>query len=185
MNNPVCPWYVGYLLANPLRRLIHHPEKIFGPYVKAGMSVLEVGPGMGFFSLPLARLVGEYGHVVCVDVQERMIRALKQRAAKAGLLDRIESRVCTSTSLQVDDLAQEMDLALAVAVVHEVPDAKHLLVEIHRSLKHQGVLILSEPAGHVTADEFARTCSTAEGVGFAVLGSLKIRQSHSVVLAKR
>jgi ubiquinone/menaquinone biosynthesis C-methylase UbiE len=83
------------LLANPLRKLYSNPENILRTYVREGMTVLEVGSGMGFFPLPLARLAGESGRVVCVDVQEKMIRGLKRRATRAGLIGRIELRVNT------------------------------------------------------------------------------------------
>jgi hypothetical protein len=35
----VCPWWGGYFIDNPLRRLFHNPEKIVGPYVQPGMTV--------------------------------------------------------------------------------------------------------------------------------------------------
>jgi len=180
----LCPWYVGYLLANPLRRLLQSPERILSTYVKVGMTVLEIGPGMGFFSLPMARLVGESGRVLCVDVQERMIRALKKRAAKAGLSERIEARVCTSTSLQIDEFAENIDFALVFAVVHEVPDAKKLLSEIYTLLRNDGILMLSEPKGHVTQEDFESTLSIARGLGFKILESPEVRRSHSVVFQK-
>ncbi len=43
----VCPWWVGYCLTSPLRRLLHDPARILAPYIKADMTVLEPGPGMG------------------------------------------------------------------------------------------------------------------------------------------
>jgi tRNA A58 N-methylase Trm61 len=52
-------------LVNPLRRLVHAPLALLRPYVKEGMTVLEPGPGMGFFTLDLARLVGPTGRVGC------------------------------------------------------------------------------------------------------------------------
>jgi len=55
-----------------MRRLFQDPETILSPYIKSGMKVLEVGPGMGFFSLPMARLIGETGRIYCVDLQEKM-----------------------------------------------------------------------------------------------------------------
>jgi protein-L-isoaspartate O-methyltransferase len=64
----VCPWWVGYLLVSPLRRFFQDPGEVLGPHVREGMTVLEIGPGMGYFSLPLARLVGKEGRVLCVDV---------------------------------------------------------------------------------------------------------------------
>ena len=39
----VCPWWGGYFIDNPLRRLFHNPEKIVGPYVQPGMTVMDVG----------------------------------------------------------------------------------------------------------------------------------------------
>jgi ubiquinone/menaquinone biosynthesis C-methylase UbiE len=57
----VCPWWIGYLLASPLRRLVQKPEVILRPFLSNGMRVLEVGPGMGFFTLPMARMVGSAG----------------------------------------------------------------------------------------------------------------------------
>jgi len=54
---------------------------------------------MGFFSLPLARMVGPNGKVLCVDLQEKMLRSLHKRALKAGVADRIISRLSARSSL--------------------------------------------------------------------------------------
>lgn len=180
----MCPWYVGYLLASPLRRLFQHPEKILTPYVKEGMTVLEVGPGMGFFSIPLAKLVGGSGYVICVDLQEKMLNNLRKRADKSGLLWRIETRLCTQDSLKIEDLTGKIDFALAFAVVHEIPNRKKLFVEVFSSLKRGGILLISEPAGHVTKDEFDETLSLAGAAGFEQVDTLSIKRSHAVLLKK-
>jgi hypothetical protein len=83
----VCPWWVGGFLASPFRRLMQALAPIVAPYVHAGMTVLEPGPGMGFFTLDIARLVGPSGHVIAVDVQRQMIAGLRRRARRAGLPD--------------------------------------------------------------------------------------------------
>ena len=184
MSERVCPWWLGYLLVNPVRKLVYKPENILKPYINEGMTVLEVGSGMGFFTLPMARLVGESGHVVCVDLQERMIRAVKKRAGKAGLINRIELRVCTPASLCIDDLAEKVDFALLFAVVHEVPEAKQFLSEIQRSLRKGGLLLFSEPAGHVSREAFGGTLSIAPMLGFRIAGSPKIRSSRSSLWVK-
>ena len=106
------------------------PDEIVQPYAEEGMNVLDVGCGMGFFSLPLAKLVGDKGRVVCIDLQEKMIGGLVTRAKKAGLADRIDARVCTQSSLGVSDLAGKIDFALAFAMVHEVPHKDILFSEI-------------------------------------------------------
>jgi tRNA A58 N-methylase Trm61 len=88
MAHRVCPWWIGYLLASPLRRWFgQDPAKILSPYVREAMTVLEPGPGMGFFTIPLARLVGPSGRVITVDLQPKMIESLKRRASKAGVLE--------------------------------------------------------------------------------------------------
>lgn len=180
----MCPWYIGYLLASPFRRLFQHPENILNPYVKAGMTVLEIGPGMGFFSLPLAKLVGESGQVICVELQERMLNSLRKRADKAGLLWRIDTRLCTQDSLKIEDLTGKIDFALAFAVVHEIPDPKNFFVEIFNSLKKGGIVLVSEPTGHVTKEEFDETLSLAVAAGFTQVDTLIIKRSHAVLLKK-
>ena len=81
MAQRVCPWWIGYLLASPLRRLLQDPAAILGPYVAEGMTVLEPGPGMGFFTLDIARKLGPCGRVIAVDVEPRMIERLIRNPA--------------------------------------------------------------------------------------------------------
>src|ERR1035437_8410128 len=88
MGHRVCHWWLGYVLASPLRRLLQDPAAFVKPYVREGMTGLEPGQGMGFFTLEMAREVGSSGRVVEIDIQPRMIAGLKLRLAKAGLLDR-------------------------------------------------------------------------------------------------
>ena len=83
MAHSVCPWWLGYLLASPIRKLIQDPDRILSPYVKPGMVALDVGSAMGFFTLPLARIVGSTGHVIAIDLQEKMIKSLRRRATRS------------------------------------------------------------------------------------------------------
>ncbi len=99
MAHRVCPRWVGYLLINPLRRLLYNPEEILRPFVITGMTVLDVGSAMGFFTLPLAKIVGLSGKLVSVDVQEKMLQSLQRRALKARASDRIITRVYKPNSL--------------------------------------------------------------------------------------
>jgi ubiquinone/menaquinone biosynthesis C-methylase UbiE len=184
MDERVCPWWLGYFLASPIRRLMQDPEKILSPHIKPSMWVLEIGPGMGFFSLPLAKLVGEKGQIVCVDLQSQMIEGLLKRATKAGLSDRITARTCTSSSLQIGDLSGKFDFALAFAVIHEVPDTRNLFSEIYAALKKGGSLLISEPTGHVTPEGFLKTVVVAQSIGFRKTDAPKIRQSIASVFVK-
>src|SRR5712692_2446259 len=105
MAHRVCPWWLGYFLLNPLRRFGQNPTNILSPHVREGMTVLEPGPGMGFFTLELARLVGSSGRVIAVEIQPKMLARLERRAAKAGLLDRLNVRLASPDSLNISDLA--------------------------------------------------------------------------------
>jgi ubiquinone/menaquinone biosynthesis C-methylase UbiE len=115
MAERVCPWWIGYLLASPMRRwLMQSPERLLAPFVREGMTVLEPGPGMGFFTLPLARMVGSKGRVVAVDIQAKMLENLWRRAVKAGLAERIETRLAKPETLGLDDLRSAADFVLAL-----------------------------------------------------------------------
>jgi ubiquinone/menaquinone biosynthesis C-methylase UbiE len=183
-DHDVCPWWVGYLLANPLRRLVQKPEKILMPYVKEGMTVMDVGSAMGFFTLPLAKLVGDQGRVIAVDLQEKMIRSLKRRAQKAGLASRIETRICSSESLGIDDLADSVDVALAFAVLHEMPDSAAAILSIAQSLRSGGLFLMAEPTGHVSTEGFRQTSEAALQQGLEVVSKPVISRSHAVVMRK-
>ncbi len=184
MSHRVCPWWVGYLLACPLRRFAHDPVAILSPHVSAGMTVLEPGPGMGFFTLDLARLVGEAGRVVAVDVEPRMLRRLARRAQRAGLDGRIELRRAQPGRLGIEDLRGAVDFALAFAVVHELPEPAAFMREVHDALKPGATLLIAEPVGHVGAEAFAATCATAAAAGFRTRATPPIRRSRAVLLER-
>ena len=91
MPSHTCPWWLGYLLVTPLRRLKEDPARILAPHVQEGMTVLEPGPGMGFFTLELSRRVGPRGRVVAVDLQEEMLAALEMPELWADAAPLLES----------------------------------------------------------------------------------------------
>ena len=181
----ICPWWVGYLLAGPLRRLLCDPAALLAPYVREAMTVLEPGPGMGFFTLELARRVGPTGRVVAVDIQPKMIDGLKRRAAKAGLAERIDARVAPRPdTLGVGDLSNAVDFVLAFAVVHEIPSASVFFRESAQVLKPGALLLLAEPAGHVDQAEFASELEAAAEAGFAIVARPSIRRSSAALLQR-
>jgi ubiquinone/menaquinone biosynthesis C-methylase UbiE len=129
MGKNVCPWWLGYFLASPVRRLLRG-DPLLQNYVRPGMTVLEPGPGMGYFTAPLARLVGGEGRIIAVDVQPQMIAGLRRRLAKAGLAERVEARLAPKESMALEDLAGRVDFTLAYAVVHEFPSAERFFAEV-------------------------------------------------------
>ena len=149
------------------------------------MTVLEPGPGMGFFTLDLARRVGEQGRVIAIELQPKMLEALLRRARKAGLAECIEARQPQGDHLGVEDCRGRVDFALAFAMVHEVPKPRTLLADIYDALRAGGKLLLAEPKGHVRSEAFETTLGLARESGFALNSRPAIRRSHSAVLVKQ
>ena len=177
----VCPWWGGFFIDNPLRRLLHNPEKILGPCLRPGMTVLDVGCGMGLFSIATAQMVGDHGRVIAVDLQQKMLDVLCRRAEKAGVADRIQPHKCETDHLGVDAQA---NFALAFMMVHEVPDQRRLLGEIHGCLKPGGKLLVAEPKIHVPGRAFQQTVATAEEWGLRVVEEPRVHGCRAVVLER-
>jgi ubiquinone/menaquinone biosynthesis C-methylase UbiE len=180
----VCPWWLGYLLASPLRRLYQDPRAILSPHLQSGMTVVETGPGMGFFTLDIARLVGPGGRVVAIDVQPKMLDALKRRAKRAGLPDRVDTRLVAGDATGMEGLDGQADFVLAFAVVHELPDMHRFFAAAGAALKPGGSLLLAEPSGHVTTENFTKTLAAAEAAGLRRVDSPRIRGSRTALLEK-
>ena len=180
----VCPVWVGHLLSSPLRKLFEDPFKILSPYIEEGMTVIDVGCAMGFFSLPMALMVGPNGKVICIDMQEKMVSKLYRKAKKKNLNDRIEVRVCKQDSLRTDNLKDVADFVLASAVVHEVPDRSSFFTQLFSTLKEGGELLVVEPSHHVSREDFLKTLETALNAGFALVIELKRKNRITALLSK-
>ena len=172
----ICPWWLASALDNPIRRLVHNPEKILGGYIESGQTVLDVGCGSGTFTIAMAKMVGETGKVIAVDVQDEMLQIVKKKAAK----ERLESRIITHKSKPDRiGISDKVDFALAFYMVHEVPDVEAFLKEIATMLKPNGRLLIVEPKLHVSASLFEKTLEAARLAGFKPISEPKIRFSRS------
>ena len=178
----VCPWWLCFTFDNFIRKPFHNPEKILAPYIREGDTVLDVGPGMGYFSLPLARMVGDRGKVIAADVQAPMLAALRKRARKQGLEKRIVPHVCEAVAIGV---REPIDFALAFWMVHEVPNQAKFFLEIKLLLKSKGKLLVAEPTIHVTRRMFEETLKRAGEAGFTVTENPKIFMSRTALLSLR
>ena len=170
-------------MLNPFRKFAQSAKKSFGYCLSPGMTVLEVGPGMGFFSLDTARLIGPKGRLVCVDVQPRMIEALRRRAENAGLSERIDARVCEKSSLGVDDLKGRVDLALVLFTAHEISDRPRFFSQVRATLAPQGRLFLAEPKLHVKQHLFDEIEGAALGAGFSLIEHPRMFRSRASLMA--
>ncbi|HYB60608.1 MAG TPA: class I SAM-dependent methyltransferase [Methylomirabilota bacterium] len=184
MSQRVCPIWIGYLLASPIRKLMQNPRTILAPYVREGMQVLDFGSAMGFFSIPMAQMVGPAGKVICVDMQERMLRRLEKRARKAGVAGRIETRLCPQNEPDLKALSGTLDFALVWYVVHEVPYPAALFAELFSAIKPSASVLLGEPTGHVEKEDFASTLLAAQQQGFSVADTPRISRTYTALLKK-
>lgn len=180
----ICPWWMGYLHTSPVRKLLHDPKKIILPFIEKGMNVLEIGPGMGWFSLPIAHAVGPEGKLYAVDIQQRMLDGVHRRAEKAGVASRIECRLSNEASLPVDDLKETVSVTFAFAAVHEIPCKDRLFQQIHTAMIPAGTMIMMDPERHCSRDEFKESVAAAEACGFAARPGPELRRYHSAVLVR-
>lgn len=180
----VCPVWIAHFLASPVRRWLENPDQLLAPLVRPGDLALDVGCALGFFSLPLARLVGPQGKLVCIDVQPAMIDGLLGRLRKKGLADRVETRLCSEDELPLDDLAGKVDVAVIVHMVHEVPDQRVLFTKLSASMKPGGQVLFAEPKGHVSVQAFKQSLELARRAGLEPAASLPMRWSHNRLLRK-
>ncbi|MBN2213641.1 MAG: methyltransferase domain-containing protein [Bacteroidales bacterium] len=185
MEKHLCPYWVGYFLINPLRKFRHDPERILGDYLKSGMQVIDYGCAMGYFSLPMAKMVGESGKVYCFDVQKKMLNRLRQRAKKAGVSRIVEPLLIENDTRVNHDMNVMADFTLLFAVAHEVTDKELLFRNLNSMMKSKGLLLFAEPSGYVFPGEFKESVSIADNMGFRPLYPLKIKSSHSMLLEKR
>jgi ubiquinone/menaquinone biosynthesis C-methylase UbiE len=115
----VCPWWLIHTFDNPLRRLVQDPERILRGGVRPGDRCLDLGCGLGYFTVPMARIVGPAGTVTAADLQPEMLAGVRRRAEKAGLASRVRLHRVDASGVHFDGV---FDFVLAFWMVHEVPD---------------------------------------------------------------
>ena len=177
-NIHVCPWWLAYTFDNPLRRLLHNPEKLLAGLVEEGQTAVDIGCGMGHFSLGMARMVGENGWVISVDLQEKMLDRVRSRAEQSGLESRIRLHQCQPDRIGISGL---VDFALAFWMAHEVPNQQAFLAEVRSLLKPEARFLLVEPKIHVTASSFQKTVDLARATGMKPCAEPKVRMSRAVL----
>ncbi|MDD3731496.1 MAG: methyltransferase domain-containing protein [candidate division Zixibacteria bacterium] len=177
--------WIDHVFCCTLRHIVHNPKRILADYVKPGMMVLDVGFGNGYFSLGMARMVGAKGLVVAVETAQEKVESLKLQVAKGGLEKRVIPRICSDSSLEIDDLEGQIDFSLAFFVVHHVADVPALMSGTHRALKLGGKFLIVEPSHHVSTSYCISVESAAEQAGLSVIDHPKFIRTWAVLLAKR
>ncbi len=178
----VCPVAFAGSLDNKIRRWLQNPEKIFGPYINKGMTVLDLGCGSGFFTIDLAQMVGETGRVIAADLQEGMLQKLSNKIEGMEIKERIMLHKCEAGKIGV---LGPVDAAIAFYMIHEVPDPINYFKEIRAMLKSDGRFFLIEPKlFHVSKKAFNNTLKDVQSAGFEPAGVLNIFLSRSMIFKK-
>jgi ubiquinone/menaquinone biosynthesis C-methylase UbiE len=177
----ICPWWLAYTFDNPIRRYFHDPEAILKAYLQEGMTAIDIGCGMGYFSRSMAKIVGDRGKVISADLQQEMLDVTRKRAEKDGVAKRIRFVKVKEDDLLITD---EVDFALAFWMVHEVSDIKNLFLQVDKILKPTGTFLIAEPKIHVSSCRFEKIISIAKEFRFTIHDTPRIRFSRAVALKK-
>ena len=177
----VCNARFAFALDNFIRRLFQKPEKITGPYIRPGDTVIDIGCGPGFFTIDMAKMVGDAGRVVAVDLQRKMLEKVKKKAGKYGLAKRIVPHRCAQDGLGLDNDIKA-DFILAFYMVHETPDPGQFLSEVRPLLNDQGRFLIVEPRFHVSKNKFEKFAGYAVDAGFTTIDRPAGKGGRSLLL---
>lgn len=129
----------GINMESRLRLSIHDPERLLGGAdIATGQTVLEVGCGTGFFSLSAARIIGDTGHLICLDPVSGYVERVTEKMMVAGLSNvEVLRRDALETGLE----SESVDTALLYGVLpFPTLPLDRLLPEMYRVLKPEGML---------------------------------------------
>ena len=112
--------------------------------IRPGQTVLELGPGPGYYSIEASRMLGPEGRLLCLDIQRGMLDVLARRLAEAGA-DNVGLAVADAMHLPL--ATASVDRAFLVTVLGEVPDPDAALAELRRVLKPGALLGFCESLG--------------------------------------
>lgn len=175
----VCPVEIAGGLDNSIRRFLQNPQKILNPYIRSGMTVLDLGCGPGFFTVEIAKLLNGSGKVIAADLQDGMLEKVRQKITGTELEQRIILHKCQSETIGI---TEKVDFVLAFYVVHEVPNQDKLFQELKSILNPDARIFIVEPNFHVTGKSFDTMLERAKNLGFEIADRPKSFLNRAVVL---
>ncbi|OQD59253.1 methyltransferase [Methanobrevibacter arboriphilus JCM 13429 = DSM 1125] len=180
-NEDVCSYKRAGFFDSKIRKLFQNPNKILSPYINKGMNVLDLGCGPGFFTLEMANLVGESGKVVAADLQEEMLIKVENKTKNNHLKEIIKLHKTQKDSI---GLSEKFDFILIFYMLHEVPNKRKFLGELKNLLKNEGKILIIEPKGHVSKENFEKSVRLIKEKGFKTSKGPKVFYSYSIALEK-
>jgi ubiquinone/menaquinone biosynthesis C-methylase UbiE len=164
-NSKTCPVEIAGGLDNSVRRFLQNPQKLLKPFISEGMTVLDLGCGPGFFSIEIAKLLGDSGKVIAADLQDGMLEKINKKIRGTKLEQRIELHKCQSNRIGV---VEKVDFVLAFYMIHEVQNQDNLFKELKSILKPNGKIYIIEPKIHVSGKSFKEMIFKTEDIGFQI-----------------
>jgi demethylmenaquinone methyltransferase/2-methoxy-6-polyprenyl-1,4-benzoquinol methylase len=129
----------GMVMGSRLRRWIMNPVKTLqGAGIQPGQTVLEVGCGTGFFTIPAAKLIGENGHLIAMDPLAGFIEQVSKKVASTGL-NNVDVIKRDALDTELDTASIDKALLFGVLPWPALP-LNRLLPEMHRVLKPEGTM---------------------------------------------
>ncbi len=110
-------------------------------HIAEGDTVLELGPGPGYFSIEASRMAGPGGRVLCLDLQPGMAAILRKRLRAEGAS---AAQPVVGDAMRLPIASGSVDKAFLVAMFGEIPDRPAALAELRRVLRPGGILGFSE-----------------------------------------
>ena len=175
----LCPAEKAGALDNSFRKLVQNPQKILQPYIKEGMTVLDVGCGPGFFSIEMAKMLNGSGKVIAADVQQGMLDIIRDKINGTPLEQRIELHRSDFDNIGI---IEKVDFVLAFWMVHEVRNQKKFIEELTSILKPNGIILIIEPKFHVSKKAFVATIDMIKEIGFIIINNPKVFFSRAIAL---
>lgn len=143
---------------------------------------MDIGPGKGFFTIPLAELVGPEGMVHAFDIQKEMLDGIMKRAEKHNLSDRIMVHLVKPEDTFYPVKA---DFALAFWMLHEVSDANKTACQIFKMLRKNGLFFVAEPLVHVPETKYNVTEKIIINSGFVIVCKPAVALSRATLFRKQ
>ena len=175
----VCPLEFSGSLDNSLRRFLQNPLRILEPHIAAGMTVLDLGCGPGYFTVEIARILSGSGKVIAADLQDGMLLKVYRKIKGTDLEPVVELFKCQENSIGI---TEKVDFILAFWMVHEVPDHERLFNELKSTLKPDGKLYIIEPRLHVKEKAFNSMLAQCVNAGFQIETRPKVFFSRTALL---
>ena len=161
------PAFIGPILDSDFRRRLQPPDKLIQRSgIKEGMRVLEVGCGSGAFTTFVARAVDKKGKVYALDIEEKMLKQLKNKLLKSENRDIKNIELIHKSAYQLPFENNSLDLVYMITVLQEIPDRNRALGEVKRVLKPHGILAVTELLSDPDYPLKSTTIKTGEKAGF-------------------